>query len=57
MTVLIVLAAVAVIAVPVVVLVVVVVGRRPAPLPAKDAARERFYVNYERTYQHPRSTR
>lgn len=51
MTVLIVLAAVAVIAV----LAVVVVGRRPAPLPAKDAARERFYVNYERTYQHPRS--
>lgn len=50
MTVLIVLAAVAVVAVP-----VVVVGRRPAPLPAKDAARERFYVNYERTYQHPRS--
>lgn len=52
MTVLIVLAAVAVVAVSV---VVVVVGRRPAPLPAKDAARERFYVNYERTYQHPRS--
>lgn len=50
MTVLIVLAAVAV---PVV--VVAVVGRRPTPLPAKDAARERFYVNYERTYQHPRS--
>lgn len=52
MTVLIVLAAVAV---PVVVLAVVVLGRRPAPLPAKEAARERFYVNYERTYQHPRS--
>lgn len=57
MTVLAVLAAVAVIAVPVVVLAVVVVGRRPTPLPAKAAARERFYVNYERTYQHPRSTR